>query len=131
MWKIYKKAGQPGWASIVPFYNTLVLLKIVGRPWWWIVLMLIPFVNLVVAVIVLHDLSKSFGKGAGTTVLMALLPFIAAPMLGFGSATYQGPSGPERDGTPTTPAAPTTPVAPTAPTTPTAVPPSAPTPPTV
>jgi hypothetical protein len=99
MWKVFTKAGKPGWAAIVPIYNYLVLLQIVGRPWWWILLMLvsvIPFVgwivSLVVAVIVLNDLAKSFGKGTGTTVLLVLLPFIGYPMLAFGDAKYHGPA---------------------------------------
>lgn len=98
MWKIFTKAKQPGWASIVPIYNTYVLLKIVGRPWWWLLLMLIPLVNLVVAIMVYNDLSKSFGKGVGMTLLLLFLPFIGAPMLGFGDAQYKGPSA--NDGTP-------------------------------
>jgi hypothetical protein len=99
MWKVFTKAGKPGWAAIVPIYNYLVLLEIVGRPWWWILLMLvgvIPFVgwivSLVVAVIVLNDLSKSFGQGTGMTVLLVLLPFIGYPILAFGDAKYHGPA---------------------------------------
>ena len=65
VWKVYTKAGQPGWACIIPFYNIYVLLKIVGRPGWWLVLMLIPLVNLVIAILVAIDLAKVFGKGTG------------------------------------------------------------------
>ena len=61
-WKVFTKAGQPGWAILIPFYNTYVLLKIVGRPGWWLVLMFIPLVNIVIAIIVAIDLAKSFGK---------------------------------------------------------------------
>jgi hypothetical protein len=50
-WKIFEKAGQPGWAAIVPFYNTYILLKIAGRPGWWLLLYLIPLVNLVIAIL--------------------------------------------------------------------------------
>ena len=64
-WKIFTKAGQPGWACIIPIYNLYVWCKIVGRPWWWILLMLIPFVNFIIAIILLIDLAKSFGKGVG------------------------------------------------------------------
>jgi hypothetical protein len=63
MWKVFTKAGQPGWASIIPIYNLYIWCKIVGRPWWWILLMLIPFVNFIVAIILCIDLAKSFGKG--------------------------------------------------------------------
>ncbi len=92
LWKLFTKAGRPGWAAIVPIYNAIVQLQIVGRPVWWIVLMLIPLVNIVVAIIVTHDLSKSFGRGVGTTLLLLLLPFIGYPMLAFGSAKYVGPA---------------------------------------
>jgi hypothetical protein len=92
MWKVFTKAGQPGWASIIPIYNLYVWCKIVGRPWWWILLMLIPFVNFIIAIILSIDLAKSFGKGVGFGLGLALLGFIFWPILGFGSAQYQGPS---------------------------------------
>lgn len=92
MWKLFVKAGKPGWAAIIPFYNMIVLLEIVGRPLWWFVLLLVPFVNIVVAIIVTHDMSKSFGRGLGTTLLLLFLPFIGYPLLGFGDAKYVGPS---------------------------------------
>jgi uncharacterized membrane protein YhaH (DUF805 family) len=90
MWKIYTKAGQPGWAALVPFYNIYVLLKVVGRPGWWLVLFLIPVVGIVVGIIVAFDLAKSFGKGGGFAVLLFLLPIIGYPILGFGPARYVG-----------------------------------------
>jgi hypothetical protein len=92
MWKVFTKAGKAGWAAIIPIYNTIVLLEIVGRPIWWIALLFIPFVNIVVAVIVMNDLAKSFGKTVGWTVGLLLLPFVFYPMLAFGSAKYGGPS---------------------------------------
>jgi hypothetical protein len=91
-WKIFTKAGQPGWACIIPIYNLYVWCKIVGRPWWWILLMLIPFVNLIIAIILIIDLAKSFGKGVGFGIGLLLLAVIFFPILGFGSAQYQGPS---------------------------------------
>ena len=91
-WKIFSKAGQPGWACIIPIYNLYVWCKIVGRPWWWILLMLIPFVNFVVLIILIIDLAKSFGKGMGFGIGLLLLAVIFFPILGFGSAQYQGPS---------------------------------------
>jgi Family of unknown function (DUF5684) len=90
MWKVFVKAGQPGWAAIIPFYNTYILLKIVGRPGWWLILFLIPLVNIVMWIIVALDLSKSFGKSAGFTVGLVLLGIIFIPILGFGSAAYRG-----------------------------------------
>ncbi len=93
LWKIYTKAGKPGWASIIPIYNTVVLLEIVGRPVWWIILLLIPFVNIVVAFIVLYDLCKSFGYGVGFLLGMIFLSPIFLLILAFGSARYVGPAG--------------------------------------
>ena len=92
MWKVFTKAGQPGWASIIPIYNLYIWCKIVGRPWWWILLMLIPIVNFIVAIVLSIDLAKSFGKGAGFGIGLALLGVIFFPILGFGSAQYQGPT---------------------------------------
>lgn len=91
MWKVFVKAGKPGWAAIVPIYNWIVLLEIVGRPIWWIVLLLIPCVGIVIAILVCIDLAKSFGKEAGFGVGLALLFFIFFPILGFGDAKYRGP----------------------------------------
>jgi hypothetical protein len=92
MWKVFTKAGQPGWASIIPIYNLYVWCKIVGRPWWWILLMLIPFVNFIILIILCIDMAKSFGKGAGFGIGRAFLGIIFWPILGFGSAQYQGPA---------------------------------------
>lgn len=91
MWKMFTKAGRPGWAAIVPVYNYIVLLQIVGRPVWWLVLLLIPFVNIVFAIIVTHDISKAYGRGVGMTLMQIFLPFIAYPILGFGKDQYVGP----------------------------------------
>ena len=91
-WKIFVKAGQPGWASIIPIYNIYIWCKIVGRPAWWIILMLIPLVNFIICIILCIDLAKSFGKGAGFGIGLALLGVIFFPILGFGSAQYQGPT---------------------------------------
>jgi hypothetical protein len=92
MWKVFTKAGQPGWASIIPIYNLYIWCKIVGRPGWWIILMLIPFVNFIIAIILCIDTAKSFGKGVGFGIGLLLLGIIFWPILGFGSAQYQGPS---------------------------------------
>ena len=93
MWKIYVKAGQEGWEAIIPIYNTYVLLKIVGKPWWWLLLMLIPFVNIVLIIWTYNMLSKSFGKDEGFTVGLLLLGIVFFPILGFGEAKYLGPYG--------------------------------------
>ena len=88
VWKIFSKAGQPGWASIIPIYNTVVMLQAVKKPIWWFILMFVPFVNIIIGLIVTHNLSKVFGKGVGFTLGLIFLPFIFYPILGFGSARY-------------------------------------------
>jgi hypothetical protein len=90
LWTIFTKAGQPGWACLVPIYNYYVLLQIVGRPWWWLLLALVPVVNIVIGIIVIVDLAKAFGKGVGFALGLLFLGFIFYPVLAFGSATYGG-----------------------------------------
>lgn len=94
-WKIFDKAGQPGWAAIVPIYNVYVMLKVVNRPGWWLLLYLIPVVNVIIHIIVALDTAKVFGKGTGFAVGLILIPGIFHVILGFGSAQYQasGSSG--------------------------------------
>jgi hypothetical protein len=91
MWKIFTKAGQPGWASLIPIYNIYIWCKIVGRPGWWVILMLIPFVNFIIAIILCIDLAKCFGNGVGFGLGLAFLGIIFFPILGFGSSQYVGP----------------------------------------
>ncbi len=88
IWKVFTKAGQPGWASIIPVYNAYILLKIAGRPGWWLLLYFIPVVNFVIAIIVSIDVAKAFGKGGGFGLGLALLSFIFYPILAFGDAAY-------------------------------------------
>ncbi len=88
MWKVFQKAGKPGWAAIIPIYNIIVLLQITGKPLWWIVLYFVPFVNLVAVVLVSIELAKRFGKGLGFGIGLVFLPFVFYPILGFGDATY-------------------------------------------
>jgi hypothetical protein len=89
LWKVFTKAGEAGWKAIIPIWNIIVLLRIVGRPLWWIILLIIPIVNIIASLIVMLDLAKSFGKGSGFGIGLWLLSFIFVPILGFGSATYQ------------------------------------------
>jgi hypothetical protein len=92
-WKVYVKAGQPGWAVLIPFYNFYIWLKIAGRPGWWLVLLLIPLVNLVIMVILAVDVAKAFGKSAVFgVVLLFLLGGIGCLILGFGNARYVKPA---------------------------------------
>jgi hypothetical protein len=89
-WKVFTKAGQPGWASIIPIYNAIVWLRIAGRPGWWIILLLIPIVGFVIAIVVSIDFAKKFGKGAGFAMGLVFLGFIFYPILAWGSAQYGG-----------------------------------------
>ena len=91
MWKVFAKAGQAGWASLIPIYNMYILLKIGGKPGWWLVLFFVPVVNLVIAILALLAVAKAFGKGGGFVVGLILLPVIFWPILGFGAATYTQP----------------------------------------
>ncbi len=91
-WTVYAKAGEEGWKALIPIYNIYVMLKIVGRPGWWLLLLLIPFVNLVIWIIVAIDLSKSFGHGGGFAVGLIFLTPIFWLILAFGSSTYTGPA---------------------------------------
>lgn len=90
-WFIFYRAGKPGWTSIIPIYNLVVLLNIVGMPAWWVLLFLVPVVNVVLLVMVFHRLSKSFGYGRGFTIGLILLPFIFFPILAFGRSQYTLP----------------------------------------
>ncbi|MCD6090050.1 MAG: signal peptidase I [Bacteroidales bacterium] len=92
-WKVYTKAGQSGWAVLIPFYNLYILLKIVGKPGWWLLLLLVPIVNIIIPIYVVYLLSKSFGQGVGFTIGLIFLSFIFIPILGFGDSKYLGPAG--------------------------------------
>jgi hypothetical protein len=93
MWKVFVKAGQPGWAILIPIYNLYILLQIAGRPGWWLLLYFIPVVNIAIAVIVAMDIAKSFGQSAAFgIVLLFLLSGIGYLILGFGNARYLGPA---------------------------------------
>ena len=95
-WKIFEKAGQPGWAAIIPIYNIIVMLDVQGRPKWWIIWYLIPFVNYVSGVVMFIiqclDYAKRFGKDGGFVAGLILLNPIFLLILAFGSAQYQGVS---------------------------------------
>ncbi len=79
-WKIYEKAGQPGWAIFVPIYSAIVLMRIIRKPWYFLFVLLIPLVGMIW---VTNLLSKSFGKGTGFTLGLLFLPYIFYPILAF------------------------------------------------
>ncbi len=91
IWTVFVKAGKPGWASIIPIYNGIVILQIAGRPVWWFLLYLIPLVNIIIAIIVMIDFAKSFGKGVGFALGLIFLGFIFMPILAWSDAQYLGP----------------------------------------
>ena len=88
-WKVYQKAGQPGWACLVPFYNIIVLLQIIEKPIWWLLMMFIPFVNIYFCIITYIELAKKFQKGVGFALGLLFLSPIFFPILAFGDATYE------------------------------------------
>ena len=98
MWKVFEKAGKPGWACIIPIYNIIVLLEIVGKPIWWIFLLVLPCTAFIFVPWIYNLLSKSFGQGVGFTLGLLFLSFIFFPILGFGNYQYLGPSAKEAAG---------------------------------
>ena len=92
LWRVFEKAGRQGWEGIIPIYNIYVLLKIVGKPGWWLLLFLVPIVSIVIAFIVYIELAKRFGKGTGFGIGLVLLSIVFLPILAFGDAQYQGGS---------------------------------------
>ena len=92
LWKLFTKAGQAGWASLIPIYNTYILLKIAGRPGWWVLLAFVPLVNVVIAILVGIDVAKRFGYGEAFGALVCGLLGIGYAIIGFGSATYKSSS---------------------------------------
>lgn len=89
-WKIFEKAGKPGWAAIIPIYNLVVWCEIIKKPGWWAALMLIPYIGLIWQIWATNLLVKKFGKDEGFTVGCVLLPYVFWPILAFGDAKFQG-----------------------------------------
>jgi len=108
LWKIFTKAGKPGWAIIVPVYNIWVLFEIVGYPGWWSVLSFVPIANFFTTIMIFvsyFKLGKLFGKGTGFSICLVLFPYITLPILGFGKSQFSGapiqsPTTPVQDSTP-------------------------------
>lgn len=93
-WKLYEKADKPGWTSIIPIYNMVVWFEITGRPIWHLILVFIPIVNIVILIMAIVDLCKSFGKTDVVDYLLAIfLGVFYIPYLGFASDVhYVGPA---------------------------------------
>ncbi len=88
LWTVFTKANQPGWASIVPIYNVIVLLQIAGKPVWWVILLFIPLVNFVIGILAAIGIAKNFGKGSGFGIGLVFLPFVFYPILAWSDAQY-------------------------------------------
>jgi len=92
-WRIFEKAGKPGWAAIIPIYNLVVWCEIINKPAWWAILMLIPYIGIIWQIWATNLLVKKFGKDEGFTVGCAFLPFVFYPILAFGDAKFKdGPN---------------------------------------
>ncbi|MCB0911101.1 MAG: hypothetical protein KDB60_05725 [Propionibacteriaceae bacterium] len=93
MWKIFTKAGEPGWYSIIPFLNVFVLFRIAGLSPWLFLLLLIPLVNIVIAIMLALKLGAAFGKsGVWSFFLLVVFATIGYLILGYGSAEYRRPT---------------------------------------
>lgn len=90
MWKAFAKAGQPGWAVLVPIYNIYVMTQIAKKPGWWVLLFFVPLVNYVIIFILMIAIAKNYGKETGFGIGLALLGIVFWPILGFGDAQYIG-----------------------------------------
>jgi len=94
MWRVFEKAGHPGWAAIIPIYNSYILCKIAGKPGWWVLLFLIPVVNFVITLLINLEVSRNFGKSTGFAIGLWLLPIVFYPVLGFSDARYMAAAAP-------------------------------------
>ena len=104
LWRIFEKAGRPGWAAFIPIYNYIVMAEIAGKPSWWGLLPLIPFVGIIFAIILLVQFAAAFGKGVGFALGLIFLGFIFLPLLAFGDAQYGGGTREQRGFAPVMPA---------------------------
>ncbi len=88
-WKMFEKADMPGWGILVPFYNVVLVLRMIGRPGWWLILLIIPGPNLIVAVLMDLEIAERFGKGMAFGMGLFFLPFVFLPILGYGDPRYR------------------------------------------
>ena len=86
MWKVYEKAGEPGWAVLIPIYAQIVMARIGGKSGWWVLALFIPVLNIIAAFVLAFGLAERFEKGVGYGLGLVFLPFIFYPLLGFGAA---------------------------------------------
>ena len=91
-YKLFKKANEPGWAAFIPIYNMIIWLRIINKPWWWLLLMFIPYAGLIWSIWATNLLVKKFGKDEGFTIGIIFLPFIFYPILAFGNSKFSANS---------------------------------------
>lgn len=103
MWKAFEKAGEPGWAAIIPIFNVYKIIQISGNDWWWLILFFLPILNFIALIKISIDVAKMFGQGLGFGLGLAFLSFVFWPLLGFGDYQYQG-RRPQQGGHQTAPA---------------------------
>jgi hypothetical protein len=87
-WTVYTKAGQPGWTAFIPIYNFVVLCRIAGHSGWWVLLLLVPLVNIVVPFIVHMDVARKFGRSVVFGICLTFFDFICMPILAFSESRY-------------------------------------------
>lgn len=92
LWKLFTKAGKPGWAAIVPIYNVAVMLEISGRPVWWLVLFLVPIFGTWIGIVMMLDFVRSYGKSMGFGVVSVFFPYVTLPIMAFDKSKYVGPA---------------------------------------
>ena len=88
LWNIFVKAGEAGWKALVPVYNVVVFLRMVGRPWWWLLMLCIPFVNAFFFIALCIELARAFGKGGVYAAGLMLITPVYLLVLAFGDAQY-------------------------------------------
>jgi hypothetical protein len=88
-WKTFEKAGEPGWAGLIPIYNLYVLVRVSGNAWWWFILFFVPLVNFFATVKISIDIAGKFNRGVLFGLGLTFLSFIFYPVLGFGDYQYQ------------------------------------------
>jgi hypothetical protein len=99
LWRMFAKAGRPGWGAIIPIFNLYLFVRTAGRPGWWIVLYIVPLVNIVVHAIVCMDVARSFGRSRAFGIIaLWLLSVIGFVILGFGESRYSASVDREADG---------------------------------
>ncbi len=94
IWKLFEKAGHPGWKSLIPLYNVILWLGMIGRPWWYLIALFVPGLSVILWAILAFGTARSFGRGILFALGVTFLPFIFIPVLGFGQSEYIGGMGP-------------------------------------